>query len=190
MRRLPILFVVDVSGQDDQKYFSFAKSIIGNTIQICSEDPYLEEELYVAVATTSCCSKLIKPLTALYEFKDDFSLHSDGTTIDIETFKSFVSSFIKCEIIKTTTETKGDRRPSIVLITKNTFDADFLYKMSVDLHLGDHIVTDGMRSRLLVLNYLGINDTIHMPHIIFDVNIEAFADDPIDIDNTINIIKL
>ena len=190
MRRLPILFVVDVSGQDDQKYLSFAKSVIGNVIQTCRQDPYLLEGLYVALATISCYSKLITPLTVLYEFKDDFSLHSDGTTIDIETFKSFVSSFIKCEIIKTTTETKGDRRPSIVLITKNTFDADFLYKMSVDLHLGDHIVTDGMRSRLLVLNYLGINDTIHMPHIKIDVNIEAFADDPIDIDNTINIIKL
>jgi hypothetical protein len=62
--------------------------------------------------------------------------------------------------------------------------------LSVDLHLGDHIVTDGMRSRLLVLNYSGINDTIHLPHIIFDVNIEAFADDPIDIENTINIKKL
>jgi hypothetical protein len=181
---------VDVSGQDDQKYLSFAKSVIGNTVLACSRDPYLLEELYVAVATISCSPKLIKPLTVLYEFKDDFSLHSDGTTIDIETFKSFVSSFIKCELIKTTTETKGDRRPSIVLITKNTFDVVFLYKMSVDLHLGNHIVTDGMRSRLLVLNYLGINETIHLPHIIFDVYIEAFADDPIDIENTINIIKL
>lgn len=115
MRRLPVYFLVDVS-----------ESMVGDPIQQVQDgmrmivqelrtDPYALETAFVSVIAFAGKAQCISPLTELYKFYPPIFPIGGGTSLGIAL--NFLMDDIDKNVVKTTTEQKGDWKPIIFLLT-------------------------------------------------------------------------
>ncbi len=111
MRRLPIYFLVDVSTPID------VNSILKNIILDMCRDSYLLECAYLSIITYADEVKIILPLTAINSLNATLPLLEGtvGGTTSLDNVLICLMDDIDKNVVKTTAEVKGDRKPIIFL---------------------------------------------------------------------------
>lgn len=115
MRRLPIFFVLDVSesmiGENLKKLEAGLSSIIGALRQ----DPHALETVYISVIAFAGKANTIVPLIDVASFYPPKLPIGGGTSLGAALFQLMAE--IDKSVVKTTTDTKGDWRPIVYLLT-------------------------------------------------------------------------
>lgn len=118
MRRLPIYFLVDVSESMVGEPIQQVQDGMRMIIQELRVDPYALETVFVSVIAFAGKAKRLSPLSELYKFYPPTFPIGGGTSLG--NALNFLMDDIDKEVVKTTTETKGDWKPIVFLFTDGT----------------------------------------------------------------------
>lgn len=124
MRRLPVYLVLDTSGSMHGEAIEAVKNGIQTLLSTLRQDPYALETAYLSVITFNTSVEQIVPLTDLLSFSPP-QLFATGTT-SLGGALELTAKCIEREIVKTTSETKGDWRPLVFLMTDGMPTDDWL----------------------------------------------------------------
>ncbi|GAB3510775.1 vWA domain-containing protein [Emticicia fontis] len=115
MRRLPVYLLLDVSGSMTGEPIEAVKNGVQIMISTLRQNPQAIETAFISIITFDSSARQIIPLTDLASFQM-VDIRATGTTSLGEALK-LVSSCIEKEVAKTTTETKGDWKPLVFIMT-------------------------------------------------------------------------
>jgi uncharacterized protein YegL len=115
MRRLPVYLVLDTSGSMSGEPIESVKSGVQTLISALRQDPYALETACLSVVTFDSSAQQIVPLTELPQFQMP-SVQASGSTALGEAL-ALVASRRDAEVMKSTTEVKGDWKPLVFLMT-------------------------------------------------------------------------
>ena len=115
MRRLPVYLLLDTSGSMYGEPIEAVKNGVQTLISTLRGDPYALETAYVSIITFNSSAQQISPLTELAAFQQP-SINAGGGTA-LGGALSLLAQKIDTEVIKTTTEVKGDWRPLVFIMT-------------------------------------------------------------------------
>ncbi len=115
MRRLPVYLLLDVSGSMTGEPIEAVKNGVQIMISSLRQNPQAIETAFISIITFESSAKQIIPLTDLASFQM-VDIRATGTTALGDALK-LVSSCIENEVAKTTTETKGDWKPLVFIMT-------------------------------------------------------------------------
>ena len=115
MRRLPVYLLLDTSGSMSGEPIEAVKNGVQVMISSLRQNPQAIETAFLSVITFDSSARQIIPLTDLSSFQMP-DIKATGTTALGEALK-VLSSCIDREVAKTTTETKGDWRPLVFIMT-------------------------------------------------------------------------
>lgn len=115
MRRLPVYLLLDTSGSMYGEPIEAVKNGVQTLISTLRGDPYALETAYVSIITFNSSAQQISPLTELATFQQP-SINAGGGTA-LGGALSLLAQKIDTEVIKTTTEVKGDWRPLVFIMT-------------------------------------------------------------------------
>lgn len=115
MRRLPVYLLLDVSGSMTGEPIEAVKNGVQVMISSLRQNPQAIETAFISIITFESSAKQIIPLTDLASFQM-VDIRATGTTALGDALK-LVSSCIENEVAKTTTETKGDWKPLVFIMT-------------------------------------------------------------------------
>ena len=115
MRRLPVYLLLDTSGSMYGEPIEAVKNGVQSLISTLRGDPYALETAYVSIITFNSSAQQISPLTELAAFQQP-SINAGGGTA-LGGALSLLAQKIDTEVIKTTTEVKGDWRPLVFIMT-------------------------------------------------------------------------
>lgn len=118
MRRLPVYFLVDVSESMVGEPIKQVENGMRQIIQELRTDPYALETAFVSIIAFAGKAKSLSPLTELYKFYPPTFPIGGGTSLG--TALNFLMDDIDKNVVKTTTEMKGDWKPIIFLFTDGT----------------------------------------------------------------------
>ncbi len=134
MRRLPVYMLVDVSGSMSGEPIESVKSGLQMLVDALRKEPRALETAYLSVITFNSRAQQIVPLTDLASFQLP-EITASGCTALGEALK-LLCDCRKKEIIKTTTEVKGDWKPMVFILTDGipTDDDDVLSEGISEFH--------------------------------------------------------
>jgi uncharacterized protein YegL len=115
MRRLPVYLVLDTSGSMTGEPIEAVKNGVQVLTSTLRQDPYALETAYLSVITFDSAAKQIVPLTELATFQMPEIQASGGTSLGEGL--TLLSNKIDKEVVKTTSEMKGDWKPLVFLMT-------------------------------------------------------------------------
>jgi uncharacterized protein YegL len=115
MRRLPVYLVLDTSGSMLGEPIESVKNGVQVMVSSLRQNPQAIETAYLSVITFGTTASQIIPLTDLATFQM-VDIKASGVTALGEALK-LTSECINREVAKTTTETKGDWKPLVFLMT-------------------------------------------------------------------------
>lgn len=115
MRRLPVYLLLDTSGSMSGEPIEAVKNGVQVMISSLRQNPQAIETAFLSIITFDSAARQIIPLTDLASFQM-LDLKATGTTSLGEALK-LVSSCMDNEVAKTTTETKGDWKPLVFIMT-------------------------------------------------------------------------
>lgn len=123
MRRLPIFFVLDVSESMAGDNIRVLNKGVENLVRTLRTDPHALESVYLSVIVFAGKAKTLTPLVELSSFYPPRLPLGSGTSLG-KALDHLMSEIDK-NVVKTTTERKGDWRPVVYLLTdgKPTDDA-------------------------------------------------------------------
>jgi uncharacterized protein YegL len=115
MRRLPVYLLLDCSGSMMGEPIEAVKNGVQVMVSTLRNNPQAIETAYLSVITFDSSARQIIPLTELsnFQMKD---IQPTGTTSLGEALK-VLSNCIDNEVAKTTSETKGDWKPLVFIMT-------------------------------------------------------------------------
>ena len=117
MRRLPVYLLLDTSGSMTGEPIESVKVGLSSMISVLRQDPHALETVHIAIITFDREVKLLTPLTALDEFQmPALEPPESGPTFLGEALQMLCGQVDK-DIIKTTTEQKGDWKPLLFIMT-------------------------------------------------------------------------
>lgn len=115
MRRLPVYLLLDTSGSMSGEPIEAVKNGVQVMISSLRQNPQAIETAFLSVITFDSVANQIIPLTDLGSFQM-VDIRATGTTALGEALK-LVSNCIDNEVAKTTSETKGDWKPLVFIMT-------------------------------------------------------------------------
>lgn len=115
MRRLPIYFLIDISESMIGEPVEQIQEGIATIIKELKTDPYALETVWVSIIGFAGKSKVITPLQDLITFYPPKIPIGSGTSLS-EGLNELMNAIDK-EVIKTTSERKGDWKPIVFLFT-------------------------------------------------------------------------
>lgn len=115
MRRLPVYLVLDVSGSMMGEPIEAVKTGVQTLVSTLRQDPYALETAYLSVITFDSVARQLVPLTELAQFQTP-ELIANGTTSFGEAL-SLVTDKIDHEVVRSTSEVKGDWKPLVFIMT-------------------------------------------------------------------------
>ncbi|WP_337044928.1 vWA domain-containing protein [Emticicia sp. 17c] len=115
MRRLPVYLLLDVSGSMNGEPIEAVKNGVQIMISSLRQNPQAIETAFISIITFDSSARQIVPLTDLASFQMA-EIRASGTTALGEALK-LVSMCIENEVAKTTTESKGDWKPLVFIMT-------------------------------------------------------------------------
>lgn len=118
MRRLPVYFLVDVSESMVGEPIRQVEEGMRSIIQELRTDPYALETAFVSVIVFAGRAKSLSPLTELYKFYPPVFPIGGGTALGAAL--DFLMDDMDRNLVKNSTEQKGDWKPIIFLFTDGT----------------------------------------------------------------------
>ncbi|MGJ1195839.1 vWA domain-containing protein [Sphingobacterium spiritivorum] len=115
MRRLPVYLVLDTSGSMSGEPIEAVKNGVQVMISSLRQNPQAIETAFLSVITFDSSARQLIPLTDLGAFQM-VDIRATGTTSLGEALK-VVSNCIDNEVAKTTSESKGDWKPLVFIMT-------------------------------------------------------------------------
>jgi uncharacterized protein YegL len=115
MRRLPVYLLLDTSGSMSGEPIEAVKNGVQIMISALRQNPQAIETAFLSVITFDSVAQQIIPLTDLASFQM-IDIKATGVTALGEALK-LVAHKIETEVQKTTTETKGDWKPLVFIMT-------------------------------------------------------------------------
>lgn len=115
MRRLPVYLLLDTSGSMTGEPIEAVKNGVQVMVSSLRQNPQAIETAFLSVITFDSSAKQIIPLTDLGSFQM-VDIKATGTTALGDALK-LVSNCIDKEVAKTSTETKGDWKPLVFIMT-------------------------------------------------------------------------
>lgn len=124
MRRLPVYLLLDTSGSMSGEPIEAVKNGVQVMISSLRQNPQAIETAFLSVITFDSAAQQVIPLTDLASFQM-VDLRATGVTALGEALK-LVSNRIEHEVMKTTTEQKGDWKPLVFIMTDGVPTDDWL----------------------------------------------------------------
>lgn len=115
MRRLPVYLLLDTSGSMSGEPIEAVKNGVQIMISALRQNPQAIETAFLSVITFDSVAQQIIPLTDLASFQM-IDIKATGVTALGEALQ-LVAHKIETEVQKTTTETKGDWKPLVFIMT-------------------------------------------------------------------------
>ncbi len=114
-RRLPVYLVLDTSGSMSGEPIEAVKNGMQVLVSTLRQDPYALETAYLSVITFDSNAKQVMPLTELTAFQMPSISAGGGTSLGAGL--TLLAQRVDSEVIKTTTDRRGDWKPLIFLMT-------------------------------------------------------------------------
>lgn len=114
-RKLPVYLLLDTSGSMHGEPIESVKNGMQLLINSLRSDPYALENAHVSVITFDSTAKQVVPLTELPAFQCPMITASGGTSLGEGL--SLLASCILSEVKRGTTDSRGDWRPLIFIMT-------------------------------------------------------------------------
>ena len=138
MRRLPIYFLVDISGASD---ISKLNMCLLKILLYIREDPYMLETAYISIITIGDTAKIALSLTDICGIKAIPIFHTEKGMALGKALNLLMDDIDK-NVVKTTIERKGDMKPIIFLFANGMptgnitlalkkWNRNFLYKSTL-----------------------------------------------------------
>ena len=119
MRRLPVYFLVDTSESADAERIN---QLLNQFLLGIRQDPYLLEVAYMSLITFSDNAKIELPLTENVKIESIPKFETrKGTGCSLTNVMRLLMDDIDKNVVKTTSERKGDWKPMILLLTNGAF---------------------------------------------------------------------
>lgn len=115
MRRLPVYLVLDTSGSMSGEPIEAVKNGVQVLVSTLRQDPYALETACLSVITFDSSAQQLVPLTELGSFQQP-NIKATGTTALGDALK-LLGQRIDAEVIKSTSDVKGDWKPLVFLMT-------------------------------------------------------------------------
>ena len=115
MRRLPVYLLLDTSGSMNGEAIEAVKNGVQVMISSLRQNPQAIETAFLSVITFGSEATQLMPLTDLASFQMP-EIKAGGTT-SLGAALNLVANKIDAEVMKTTTEQKGDWKPLVFIMT-------------------------------------------------------------------------
>lgn len=138
MRRLPIYFLVDISGASDINKLNMC---LLKFLLYIRENPYMVETACISIITIGDTAKIVLPLTEFCDIKAIPIFHEEKGMVLGKALNLLMDDIDK-NVVKTTIERKGDMKPIIFLFANGMptgnitlalkkWNRNFLYKSTL-----------------------------------------------------------
>lgn len=118
MRRLPVYFLIDVSESMVGEPIQQVEQGMRQIVQELRTDPYALETVVVSIIAFAGKATTLLPLTELYKFYPPVFPIGSGTSLGKAL--DYLIDDMEKNVVKTTTEAKGDWKPIVFLFTDGT----------------------------------------------------------------------
>ena len=115
MRRLPIYLLLDVSGSMRGEPIEAVNLGVKTLVETLRKDPYALETAFLSIITFNNESHQLMPLTEVFAFQQPQLTASMGTYLGKAL--RLLADTIDKEVVKTTTEMKGDWKPLVFIMS-------------------------------------------------------------------------
>ncbi|MBR1644858.1 MAG: VWA domain-containing protein [Bacteroidales bacterium] len=115
MRRLPVYLLLDTSGSMYGEPIEAVKNGVQVLVSTLRSDPYALETAYLSIITFNSSAQQLTPLTELSAFQQP-NIEASGCTALGEAL-ALLANKVDTEVVKTTTELRGDWKPLVFIMT-------------------------------------------------------------------------
>jgi len=120
MRRLPIYILLDTSSSMRGESIESVKTGLRALLESLKRDPYALDTVYLSIITFDTKVEILVPLTELDKFVlPEFQIPETSFTNTGAALEKLIQQYTR-EVVKTTTDKKGDWLPLAVIMTDGT----------------------------------------------------------------------